>query len=54
MILKILLLGLGAGVGSLGGTLGGVLAKHIKPLRTQQIFAGMLFALEGWRTITAW
>ncbi len=37
-----------------GGILGGVLVKRIKPLRMQQIFAGMLFALGAWQAITAW
>ena len=37
-----------------GAILGGVLAKHIKPLRMRQVFAGMLFALGAWQAITAW
>lgn len=38
----------------LGGILGSVLAKHIKPLGMRQVFAGLLFVLGAWQTITAW
>lgn len=37
-----------------GAILGSVLVKRIKPLRMRQVFAGLLFALGAWQTMTAW
>lgn len=38
----------------IGGILGGVLARHIKPRRMRQVFAGMTFALGAWQAVSAW
>jgi uncharacterized membrane protein YfcA len=38
----------------LGGIVGGLLARKIRPRRMQQVFAGMLFILGAWQTLSAW
>lgn len=38
----------------LGGIAGGLLAKKIQPRRMRQVFAGMLFVLGVWQTLSAW
>jgi uncharacterized protein len=37
-----------------GGIVGGILAKRLKPRRMRQVFAGILFALGAWETVSAW
>ena len=38
----------------LGGIVGGKLAEKLKPQRMRQVFAGTLFALGVWQTLSAW
>jgi uncharacterized membrane protein YfcA len=38
----------------LGGIAGGLLAKKIQPRRMRQVFAGMLFVLGVFETLSAW
>jgi uncharacterized protein len=37
-----------------GGIVGGILAKRLKPRRMRQVFAGILFVLGAWETVSAW
>ena len=37
-----------------GGILGSWLAKHLRPRRMQQVFAGLMFALGLWQAVIAW
>lgn len=38
----------------LGGIGGSLLAKKIEPRRMRQVFAGVLFVLGAWQTLSAW